>query len=188
MASSATLHVRPGSHGTTSGRGEAVRSRKPSAIDIAASSSSDPRDAQCTCARVRRLARRVTQLYDHVLAPSGLRVTQYSLLTQLLGQDGIGMGPLAAVLDMERTTLTRNLRPLLDAGLVELAPGSTDARVRVVRLTRAGRARHAKAARLWRVAQDQVDRTLGKREVASLHRLFDGLIETFHAQDGAAPT
>ena len=144
-----------------------------------------PPDAQCTCARVRRLARRVTQLYDHALAPSGLRVTQYSLLTQLIAQKDLAIGSLADTLDMDRTTLTRNLKPLIDAELLQLAPAKHDARVRVVRITRTGRARHAKAARLWRVAQDEVERTLGRSQVLSLHTLFDGLIETFNARKPA---
>lgn len=143
------------------------------------------RHAECTCARVRRLARRMTQLYDHALAPCGLRVSQYSLLTQLIARDDLAIGPLADALDMDRTTLTRNLKPLIDARLLALAPAAHDARVRVVRITRTGRARHAKAARLWREAQDEVDGTLGKAHVASLHRLFDGLIETFNDRNQA---
>ena len=81
---------------------------------------------------------------------------------------------------MDRTTLTRNLKPLIDAELLQLAPAKHDARVRVVRITRTGRARHAKAARLWQVAQDEVERTVGRSQVRSLHTLFDGLIETFN--------
>lgn len=134
----------------------------------------------------------MTQLYDHVLAPCGLRITQYSLLTQLTQltqrttSDGVAIGPLADALDMDRTTLTRNLRPLIEAGLLVLAASPTDARVRVVRLTRAGRTRHAQAARLWRRAQDEVEQKLGKPEVLSLHRLFDGLIETLDEKTGQA--
>lgn len=137
----------------------------------------------CTCARVRRLARRVTNLYDRALAPSGLRVTQFSLLSQLVGGDGVPIGTLAAALDMDRTTLTRNLKPLVDGGLVVLAPSADDGRVRAVWLTRNGRRRHGQARRLWRRAQDDVDRTLGHDEVVALHRLFDSLIETFHDKE-----
>ncbi len=139
----------------------------------------------CTCARVRRLARRVTNLYDRALAPSGLRVTQFSLLWQLVRHDGVAIGTLAAALDMDRTTLTRNLKPLVDAGLVALAPSTGDRRVRAVWLTADGRRRYAQARRLWRRAHDDVDRTLGRDEVAALHRLFDGLIETFNERDRA---
>ncbi len=138
----------------------------------------------CTCTRIRRLARRVTQHYDRALAPSGLRVTQFALLSRLLRREGVAMGPLADALDMDRTTLTRNLRPLVDAKLVTLAASRIDARVREVRLTAAGRARYDEAKRLWRHAQDAVNRTWGDDEVASLHRLFDHLIETFNDKTG----
>jgi DNA-binding MarR family transcriptional regulator len=144
------------------------------------------RAAGCTCFRVRRLARRVTQLYDHALAPSGLRVTQFSLLSQLVGHDGVAIGALADALDMDRTTLTRNLKPLVDAGLVALAPSTHDRRVRAVWLTTAGRRRHAEAGRLWRIAQRDVNRMLGDVEVVALHRLFDSLIETFNYMGRAA--
>lgn len=68
----------------------------------------------CTCARLRRLTRRMTALYDRELAPTGLRLTQYSLLATLRregGAVGIAVSDLAAAMDMDRTTLTRNLRP-----------------------------------------------------------------------------
>lgn len=134
----------------------------------------------CTCFRVRRLARHVTQIYDRVLAPSGLRVTQFSLLSMLAWKDGQTMGGLAAALDMERTTLTRNLKPLIDAGLVVLVRSETDARQRGVRLTADGRARQIDAKSLWRVAQNEVNRTFGEERVASLHLLFDELLDTLH--------
>ena len=134
----------------------------------------------CTCTRIRRLARRVTQHYDRALAPCGLRVTQFALLSRLVRPEAMAIGPLADALDMDRTTLTRNLRPLVDAKLVALASSRSDARVREVRLTAAGRRRHDEAKRLWRHAQDAINRTWGDDEVASLHVLFDRLIETFH--------
>ncbi len=134
----------------------------------------------CTCARVRRLARRVTQIYDRVLAPSGLRVTQFSLLSALDRSGAMAIGPLAIVLDMDRTTLTRNLKPLVDARLVTLAPGKSDARQREASLTRAGRVRYEGAKKLWRRAQDDLNRTLGTSQVASLHQLSDAVLDTLN--------
>ncbi len=90
----------------------------------------------------------------------------------------MAMGPLAAALDMDRTTLTRNLKPLLEMRLVSLERSPLDARQRDVRLTDEGRARRDEAKRLWRRAQDQVNRTLGAPRIASLHDLFDGLLDT----------
>jgi DNA-binding MarR family transcriptional regulator len=134
----------------------------------------------CTCFRVRRLARQITRIYDRVLVPTGLRVTQFTLLSMLAWKDGQAMGVLADALDMERTTLTRNLKPLIDAGLVALVRSEADARQREVRLTMEGRARQVDAKRLWRVAQNEVNRAIGEARVASLHRLLDGLIDTLH--------
>lgn len=139
----------------------------------------------CTCFRVRRLARRVTQVYDRALAPCGLRVTQFSLLSRLVWSDGAAMGALADSLDMDRTTLTRNLKPLRDAGLVSLARSDVDARQRAVHVTALGRARQAEAKRLWRIAQDEIVRTLGAGEVAALHALCDGLVDALNEHDGA---
>ncbi len=140
----------------------------------------EPRVSGCTCARLRRLARRVTQIYDRVLAPSGIRITQFSLLAVLARSGAMAVGPLANVLDMDRTTLTRNLKPLIDARLVTLAPGKSDARQREASLTRAGRARYEDTKKLWRRAQDDINRTLGTTQVASMHQLFDGVLDTLN--------
>src|SRR5229473_861357 len=87
----------------------------------------------CTCFRLRSLTRRVTQLYDQVLAPSGLTVTQYSLLAHALRQDAAPtLSELAQQLFTDRTTLTRNLKLLADAGLVKVGDGA-DARRRAPR-------------------------------------------------------
>ncbi len=127
----------------------------------------------------------MTQIYDRRLAPCGLRTTQFSLLSRLAWNDGVAMGPLALSLDMDRTTLTRNLKPLLDAGLVTLVRSDVDARQREVRLTALGRKRQMEAKKLWRLAQDEINETLGVSRTASLHRLFDGLIETLNDHERA---
>ena len=136
----------------------------------------------CTCARVRRLARRVTQIYDRVLAPSGIRVTQFSLLSALARSGAMAIGPLANALDMDRTTLTRNLKPLIDARLVTIAPGKSDARQREASLTTAGRVRYEDTKKLWRRAQDDINRTLGMTQVASLHQLSDAVLDTLNQE------
>src|SRR5262249_53134931 len=100
----------------------------------------------CTCFRLRRLTRRVTAVYNRALAPTGMRVTQYSLLLSLRGGAPIALSQLADVLDMDRTTLTRNLKPLTDAGWVEVERSPDDARVRLVTLTASG-AEQLRAAR-----------------------------------------
>jgi len=126
----------------------------------------------CTCNRLRRLTRRVTALYDHALAPCGLRVTQFSLLSNLLVLQTPALSVLAEAMDMERTTLTRNLRPLITAGWVTVQPGAS-ARRREARLTPIGRAKWEQGKSLWRLGQNALNASLGEAEVARLHQMVD---------------
>lgn len=129
----------------------------------------------------------MTALYDRELAPTGLRLTQYSLLATLRregGKTGVAISDLAAAMDMDRTTLTRNLRPLLDQGLVALGAVAADARVRRAVITGKGLAAFDAAKPHWRVAQDFVTRTLGESDVAALHDWLDRVTPAFRV----APT
>ncbi len=139
----------------------------------------------CTCARLRRLTRRMTALYDSELAPTGLRLTQYSLLATLRreGKDGgVAVSDLAAAMDMDRTTLTRNLRPLLAQDWVELRADPLDARVRRAVITPKGNAAFVAAMPYWRIAQDHVNRTLGEGNVGALHQWLDRVTPAFRAE------
>lgn len=127
----------------------------------------------------------MTALYDRELAPTGLRLTQYSLLATLRregGRTGVAISDLAAVMDMDRTTLTRNLRPLIDQGLVAVAAHEADARVRRAALTREGIAAFDAAIPRWRVAQEIVTRTLGESNVAAFHDWLDRVTPAFRSQ------
>ena len=114
--------------------------------------------APCTCFMVRSLSRKISQLYDDTLAPSGLKGTQFSLLAQARvrrGQEPLSVSALAQRLNTDRTTMTRNLRTLEQAGLIALVPGK-DARSRCVVLTADGDARYRQALGLWKHAQAEV--------------------------------
>ena len=124
----------------------------------------------CSCASLRRLTRRVTQYYDQALRPSGLRVTQYSILVHIAHGEGLSLTDLASRLDMDRTTLTRNLRPLESEGWIALTEGP-NRRSRSVRLTAAGEGRLKLAEPLWRAAEASFRRTVGQEEAAQLRRL-----------------
>jgi DNA-binding MarR family transcriptional regulator len=108
--------------------------------------------ANCACKNLRRTARAVTQLYDDALRPSGLRITQFTLLVGVAISEPVPITRLADALDLDRTTLARDLGPLTERGLVEVSAGD-DRRTRVVRLTRQGRDAIARAYPLWRQAQ-----------------------------------
>lgn len=137
-----------------------------------------PIASTCTCARLRRATRAVTQLYDDALAPSHLRTTQFALLRTLARQGPLTIGALAHALLLDRTALSRTLEPLLGRSLVAVVPGS-DARTREVDLTADGRAAIASAEPHWQAAQARVAGHLGRDRVDALYALLHDL-EALH--------
>lgn len=127
----------------------------------------------CTAMKVRRLARRVTQIYDAALAPHGLTIGQMGLLAALRRREGVSITTLADRLSVDASTLSRLLRPLLSAGLIVLESDPDDARVRRVRLTESGFDRRAAATPAWAAAQESLDASLGAGRVAALRFLLD---------------
>ncbi len=108
-----------------------------SRTSIAAVCSAAAPSPACACGRLRRAARALTQLYDDAMAPSGLRITQFSLLRTVARDGKARISELAATLLLDRTALSRNLDPLLARGLLSVTAGR-DARTREVALTRSG--------------------------------------------------
>jgi DNA-binding MarR family transcriptional regulator len=139
----------------------------------------------CTCFKLRKLARAVSRLYDQHMAAVGLKTTQYSVLTNA-ARKALPVAELAELLGTERTTLTRNLKPLIDAGWITLEPGA-DSRQRIVTITDAGRAKVKQAHGAWRAAQNEIEHQLGAATVRLLHTQLDAtlnqltpLIEDLH--------
>jgi DNA-binding MarR family transcriptional regulator len=126
----------------------------------------------CTNLKLRQLMRRVAQLYDAEVGKTGLRGTQYSLLSCVVKLGPLRPVDLARTLKVDASTLTRNLRPLIDAGLVTLGAGA-DARSRLVEATVAGREKRQEAQRRWRAAQEALNARLGPGRVLALHALLD---------------
>ena len=114
----------------------------------------------CACANLRSTTRLVTQFYDAILQPSGLQTSQYSLLTRLARFDSITLTQFAQVMVMDRTTLTRNLEPLMRRGLVARVHGQ-DQRTRMIQITPQGRELQAATRPLWEQAQAQMVGGLG---------------------------
>ncbi|WP_119421408.1 MarR family winged helix-turn-helix transcriptional regulator [Desertibaculum subflavum] len=127
----------------------------------------------CTCSRIRKAARRVTQIYDQFLEPTGLTITQFGMLAQLKRHDGITIGGLAEKMIMDPTTLTRNLRPIERDGLVRQVPDPDDRRARQLHLTPRGRAAFEKARPAWAKAQRHMETTLGEPETEVLNAVLD---------------
>jgi len=132
----------------------------------------------CACGRLRRAARALTQLYDDAMAGADLRVTQFSLLRALARSGSMRISQLAAAQLLDRTALSRNLDPLLDRGLVRIAPGR-DARTREVAITRAGQAALRAAMPCWERAQREVARRLGTAKLEALIATLDD-VEALH--------
>ena len=125
----------------------------------------------CACAELRRAARAVTRLYDAAIRPSGLRVTQFTLLQALtLAGVPLTQGALGDILALDITTLSRSLRPLETAKWIRSFPGA-DSRERYIEITPLGRRILDRATPAWEGAQRQLQTTLGKRDWAALARL-----------------
>jgi DNA-binding MarR family transcriptional regulator len=122
----------------------------------------------CACLNIRKAARVVTQIYDAALAPAGIRITQFSLLIAVAGLEPVSMGGLAQRLVMDRTTLTRNLERLLEAGLISSVPSKEDRRRREVELTEEGRTTLVHALRLWKRAHAKTSAVLGEGQLDTL--------------------
>jgi DNA-binding MarR family transcriptional regulator len=121
----------------------------------------------CLCSQVRRIARRLSSLYDAALSPEELTITQYSLLANIARADQLSHAALAEKVGMERTTLTRNLRPLTRAKWVATAIGE-DRRQHLLQLTAAGKRKLARTLPLWHEAQGQFISQMGSDPVRDL--------------------
>ena len=117
------------------------------------------RDA-CLCLHVQRAARALARRFDEVFRPLGLTNGQFSLLMALNRAEPASLGDVAAVLAMDRTTLTAALKPLQRRGLVKIAVDRQDRRGRRLSLTGAGRALLAKALPLWSETHNAIERQL----------------------------
>lgn len=117
----------------------------------------------CTCGELRKTARAITQLYDLMIEPSGLLITQLAVLRAVSNGEAETMSHLAEKLSMDRTTLTRNLAPLEKRGLIKIAPGK-DQRKRLVTLTEKGQRARDKAIPMWEQVQRQVVKQLGEEK------------------------
>jgi DNA-binding MarR family transcriptional regulator len=138
-------------------------------------SNNNPFTIPCHCANLRRATRMVTQFYDRMLAPSGLKNTQYSLLRYVEQLEPVNMTELAKYMSLDRTTLVRNVKPLEAQGLLVSASGS-DLRTRELRLTERGHEVLQEASISWQQAQENLEAFLGRQQLETLL----GLLEKLH--------
>jgi len=131
--------------------------------------------ATCACHRVRTAARAVTRAYDEALRPVGLRATQLSVLIAAAVDNALSITALANLMGMDRSTLTRNLRPLEAEGLITIGREGWR-RSRTLEITKKGRSRLRDAMPLWEKAQRALRTKLGGRRWDVIRKDLDDLI------------
>jgi DNA-binding MarR family transcriptional regulator len=132
---------------------------------------------RCNCSALRKASRRLSQMYDAALAPSGLRSTQYAILAEIdhFQRKLPTIGELAEAMVMDTSTIGQNLRPLERAGLLKLQQNEVDRRRKCVKLTRKGKARLAAAFPLWTDVQGRFEGKFGKRRSNDLRGILLGI-------------
>ena len=132
--------------------------------------------AECFCLASRQAARKITRLYDRYMQESGIRVTQFTILSQLMLRGEMPIGKLAGILGMERTTLTRNLTLLEQRKWISIKAGD-DPRSRIIGITAQGRGIVRRGFPYWSKAQAQVGKMLGADGQAALKVLASRNLE-----------
>ncbi len=117
----------------------------------------------CAALSIKKAARLIAQIYNRALKPSGLRITQLAILTSAARLDSPTVTRMARDLGMDRTTLSRGLRPLVREGLLCVVSGS-DRRTKHVEITRQGEARIESALPAWQAAQAEIAARIGPKE------------------------
>ncbi|MEO1065817.1 MAG: MarR family winged helix-turn-helix transcriptional regulator [Pseudomonadota bacterium] len=118
----------------------------------------------CACQALRKSARTVTRRYNAALKPVGLNIGQFTTLASLLRPDSVPISVLAEQLGMDRTTLTRDLKPLERRGLVVSLSDAEDARQRNITISDRGRELMKRAAPLWEIAQEKTKKNISDEQ------------------------
>jgi DNA-binding MarR family transcriptional regulator len=132
--------------------------------------------SRCNCTALRKATRRISQLYDTALAPSGLKTTQRAILAQLGRSEPASVGQLAEALVMDAGALAHTLKPLERDGLVTVTVDPHDKRSRLIKLTRRGRAKLAESDVLWAKAQTGFEAAFGRVESDALRQALQLLV------------
>ena len=135
-----------------------------------------PKAEDCNCFAVRSAARHVSQFYDQLLVPVGLRTTQFSILAKLKRHGPLTINALADQMVMDRTTLGRNILPLERDGLIEIQSVASDRRAKELHLTNAGEKRLQAALKAWAQAQTQFEATFGTKRASELRGLLRSVV------------
>lgn len=141
---------------------------------------------ECNCFAVRSAARHVTQLYDQLLAPVGLRATQFSILAKLRRIGSMTINALAEEMVSDRTTLGRNIQPLQRDGLIRIQASPADRRAKEVQLTKTGEKRLQEALKAWSKAQARFEQTFGVKRATELRAILRAVVASEFADAAKA--
>ncbi|CAM5303889.1 hypothetical protein AFEL58S_00495 [Afipia felis] len=131
---------------------------------------------RCLCLAAQRAARALARRFDDALRPVGLTSGQFSLLMSLNRPAPPTLSSVAALLAMDRTTLTANLKPLERRGLLIVSPNAKDRRSRLLRLTDAGRSSLQEALPIWLATHEAIDRQLAAFDAQELRGALNALV------------
>ena len=132
--------------------------------------------SRCNCTALRKATRRISQLYDTALAPSGLKSTQRTILAQLRRSEPTTVGQLAEALVMDAGALAHTPKPLERDRLITITVDPDDRRSRMITLTRQGRAKLAESDVLWAKAQTGFEAAFGRVESEALRQALQSLV------------
>jgi DNA-binding MarR family transcriptional regulator len=138
--------------------------------------SAELKPEDCNCFVVRSAARHVTQLYDQFLAPAGLHVTQFSILSKLKRFGPLTINALAKEMVMDRTTLGRNILPLERDGLIKIEASASDRRAKELHLTKTGEKRLQAGSEAWRQAQSRFETQFGAKRAADFRAMLRAVV------------
>lgn len=153
-----------------------VKSRLERAMADRKATADAGKTSRCNCTALRKATRRVSQLYDTALAPSGLKTTQRAILAQLGRSQPANVGELAAALVMDAGALAHTLKPLERDRLVTVAIDPDDRRNRLITLTRQGRAKLTETDALWKKAQAGFEAGFGSVKSEALREALQFLV------------
>ncbi|WP_303966652.1 MarR family winged helix-turn-helix transcriptional regulator [Sporosarcina ureae] len=122
----------------------------------------------CASANLRTVSGSLTQLYNQLLKPTGLKITQYYMLGNIYAMPDISISKLGEIMLLDQTTVTRNLNILNDSGYVQIKRAEQDSRIKVVTLTDVGYEKLNNATPIWMQVQEQIEGSIGKTEYMDL--------------------
>lgn len=137
----------------------------------------------CVCANLRKKTRLVTQFYDNLLQPTGLKVTQYSMLANIDLQQSVSISRLGEILLLDQTTITRNINLLKRNGYVDLTRDPQDARAKVITLTDKGVEKLNEATPIWQDIQERIINDIGLEKYNDFYETLKTIQKIIQSND-----